>query len=108
MAMDFAGAQKSLEAAAGKPLKVPDFLPVPADVLQMLGSVNVPVLGFLTILSAVFFFGWRPTVAAGLGLAIGIAGPTLGIPAVDPLSASLLSLIAGAVLIVVLGWLLRQ
>jgi serine/threonine protein kinase len=108
MEFDFATAQKSLDKAAGKPLHVPEFLPIPGEVLQVFSSINVPVLGFCLMLCGIFFYGWRPTLVAIPGLILGIAGPMLGVPAVEPLSANLICLIVGAVLIIPVAWVLRQ
>ena len=83
-------------------------MPIPDDVLKALSTVNLPILGFLLMVSGVLHFGWRPTLVAVPGLMVGVAGPMLGVPAVDPLTAEQLSLIAGAVLILVVGWLLRE
>src|SRR5262249_4703983 len=76
--------------AKTEPLKLP-FLP--AEMAAPLNSYSVPVTGLLLMLSGVFYFGWRPSLAAVPGAAVGILGPTFGVPAVDPLSASQLSLI---------------
>ena len=108
MELNFAGAEKSLSAATGKPLRAPDFLPIPADVLQPISSINVPILGFLMLLSGLCYFGWRPSLVVIPGLIIGLAGPMLGVPDVPPLNANVLCLIIGAVLIVPAAWVLRQ
>ena len=60
------------------------------------------------MLSGMFYFGWRPSLVAIPGAVVGVAGPWLGIPAVEPLSAQSLSLIVGLVLILVAARFLRE
>jgi hypothetical protein len=108
MEFDFTAAQNSLAKATGKPLQVPDFLPIPGEVLQVFSSINVPILGFCLMLCGIFFYGWRPTLVAIPGLIVGIAGPMLGVPSFDPLSANTICLIVGVVLIIPVAWVLRQ
>ena len=109
VAFDFEAAGKGLDAARGKPLSL-SF--VPAEFTAPVNSYAVPITGFLLILSGLLYFGWRPSLAAIPGAAIGVLGPTLmasfGVPGVDPLSPQALSLIVAAVLILVVGRFLRQ
>ncbi|MBN9119839.1 MAG: protein kinase [Planctomycetes bacterium] len=95
--------------AATKPLTLPgDVVPVPDDLRPVLNTWALPLTGLLVLLNGVFYFGWRPTVVTVPGAAVALLGPMLGIPAVDPLTAQHLSLIIGAVLIIVVARFLRQ
>lgn len=81
---------------------------IPAEVKPALNSWALPATGLLVLLNGVFYFGWRPSLATVPGAAVAVFGPVLGVPAVDPLTAQHLSLITGAVLIVVVARFLRQ
>ena len=67
-----------------------------------------PLTGLLVILSGVFYFGWRPSLAVVPGAIIGVFGPALGVPEAGPLSPQMLSLAIGAVLILVVARFLRE
>jgi hypothetical protein len=92
------------EQSADRPLAVPV---LPAKVAGVVDSYRVPVAGLCLILSAAFFYGWRPSIPGVLGAALAVLGPRLGVPdtAVTP---EMLSMCAGAGLILVGGWLLRK
>jgi serine/threonine protein kinase len=107
-AFDFAGTGAALDKATGKPLQLPG---VPDTLTAPLSSYAVPVTGFLLLCSGVFYFGWRPSLAAIPGAALALLGPPLlkeaGVAGL-PLSAEAICLIAGGLLIVVGGRLLRS
>lgn len=105
VALNFDAAAKGLDAAVGKPLRV-SFLP--PEVTQLVNSYAVPITGLLLMLSGMLHFGWRPSLVAIPGAAVGTLGPMFGVPEVGPLSPQMLSLIAGAVLIVVVARFLRE
>ena len=105
---DVAAAQKAAEATGGaktKPLSV-SFLP--GAVTEPVNSFSVPVTGLLLMLAGIFYFGWKPSLVAIPGAAIGVLGPTLGVPELGPLSPGLVSMIAAALLIVVAARFLRE
>jgi hypothetical protein len=108
MEFDFDGAKKALAKASARPLHVPDFLPIPSEVLKLCGSISVPAVGLMLMLTGLIYFGWKPNLAAIPGAVVGIAGPMLGVPDVGPLTAQYLSLIVGAVLIVGVARFLRE
>jgi len=108
MELEFEAAKASLDKATGRPLQLPSFLPVPEVVLKPFSTINVALLGFLTIMAGIFFYGWRPNLAVIAGLVVGIGGPLLGIPDIGPVSANLVSLALGAVLILPVAWVLRH
>lgn len=105
-------AQKAAETtgkAATKPLKVPgDAVAIPTEAQPVLNSRALPLTGLLLLLNAVFYYGWKPTLVTLPGAVVALLGPTLGVPDAGPLSASLLSLAIGAVLILVVARFLRQ
>ncbi len=96
---------EAVAKATTKPLTLPF---VPTEFTEPINSYAVPITGFLLMLSGILYFGWRPSLAAIPGAAIGVLGPRFGMPEVAPLSASQLSLIIGSVLIVVVARLLRK
>lgn len=101
-------AKKDGEAAAKaktKPLVV-SF--VPAEITEPINSWAVPITGLLLMLSGIFYFGWMPSLVAIPGAALGVLGPMFGVPDVDPLTASQVSCIGGAILIVVVARFLRR
>jgi serine/threonine protein kinase len=106
------GAQQAATAAgkvATRPLTLPgDIVPIPADLKPSFNTWALPITGLLLLLNGVFYFGWRPTLVTLPGAAVALFGPLFGIPAVDPLTAQHLSLIIGAVLILVVARFLRQ
>lgn len=105
---NFSGAQQALNTAT-KPLAFPgDILSVPNELKPSLNTWALPVTGLLLLLNGVFYFGWKPTLVTVPGAALALCGPIFGIPAVDPLTAQQLSLIIGAVLILVVARFLRQ
>jgi hypothetical protein len=107
-AFDFAGAGAALDKAAGHPLHL---FGAPTEVTAPLSTYAAPITGFLLLLSGIFCFGWRPSLAALPGAAIALLGPLLlegaGVSGL-PVSAELLSLGVGAVLIAVGSWFLRR
>ena len=94
-----------LSESAGRPLSLPA---LPATISGTVDSYRVPVMGLLLLVSAIFFHGWRPSAAAGIGAFIALFGPALGLPEAGPFSPAMLSLTVGAGMILVVGWLLRK
>ena len=90
-----------------KPLALPGDV-IPAELQPAFNSWALPLTGVLVLLNGLFYFGWRPSLLTVPGALIAVFGPTLGVPAVAPLTAQHLSLIVGAVLIVVLSRFVRQ
>jgi serine/threonine protein kinase len=104
-------AQQAAEGAAQartQPLRLPAAIPVPELLRPALNSWALPATGLLVLLNGMVFFGWRPTVVTVPGAALALLGPQLGIPDVGPLTAQQVSLIAGAVLIMPVAWLVRH
>gem|GEM_PF-321910 len=105
---NLSGAQQALNTVT-KPLAFPgDVLSVPNELKPSLNTWALPITGLLLLLNGVFYFGWKPTLVTVPGAALAICGPLFGIPAVDPITAQQLSLITGAVLILVVARFLRQ
>ncbi len=109
---NFGGAQQAASAtgkAATKPLAVPgDVVPVPDELKSALNTWALPLTGLLVLLNGVFYFGWKPTLVTVPGAAVALLGPMFGIPDAGPLTAQHLSLLIGAVLILVVARFLRQ
>lgn len=103
---DFDGAWKA--ASATKPLALPGGIDVPAQLKPVLNTWALPITGLLVLLNGVCYFGWRPTLVTVPGAAVALFGPLFGVPDVAPLTAQHLSLAAGALLIVVVAWVLRK
>ncbi|HEX4611046.1 MAG TPA: serine/threonine-protein kinase, partial [Urbifossiella sp.] len=107
-AFDFAGAGASLVKATGKPLQLPA---VPTELTAPLGTYASPVTGFLLLCSGIFFFGWRPSLAAIPGAALALLGPIVlkEVGVADlPLGPQALCLLVGSLLIVAGGRALRE
>ena len=102
---DVSGAKKWFEAAEARPLSI-SF--VPTMFTEPINSFAVPIAGFLLMLAGACYFGWKSSVTAIPGAIIAVLGPSLGVPEVGPLSAQMLSLAIGAVLIVGASWLVRK
>ncbi|HEY1186374.1 MAG TPA: hypothetical protein VGE74_01900, partial [Gemmata sp.] len=103
-------AQQAASAAGQlttKPLALPGDV-CPAELKPALNSWALPATGLLVLLNGALYFGWRPSLVTVPGALVAAFGPTLGVPPVAPLAASHVSLIAGAVLIVVVARFLRQ
>jgi hypothetical protein len=109
---NFSGAQEAATAAGKvvtKPLAVPGgAFAVPEELKPALNTWALPLTGLLVLVNGVFYFGWRPTLVTVPGAAVALFGPVFGVPAVGPLTAQHLSLIIGAVLILVVARFLRQ
>ena len=109
---NFGGAQQAASATgktATKPLTLPgDVVPIPDDLKPALNTWALPLTGLLVLLNGVFYFGWKPTLVTVPGAAVALLGPMIGIPEAGPLSSQQLSLIIGAVLILVAARFLRQ
>ena len=109
---NFGGAQQAAGAAgkaATKPLAVPgDMVPVPDELKPVLNTWALPLTGLLVLLNGLFYFGWKPTLVTLPGAAVALLGPIIGIPDAGPLTAHHLSLLIGAVLILVVARFLRQ
>ncbi len=94
---------------ATKPLALPgDTVPVPDELKSSLNSLALPLTGVFVLLNGLLYFGWRPTLVTLPGAAVALCGPLFGVPDVPPLTAQHLSLIIGAVLILVVARFLRQ
>lgn len=102
--VDGNGAKKWFEADAARPLSIPL---VPSMVTDRVNSFAVPVAGLLLMLAGACYFGWKSSVTAIPGAIIAVLGPMF-IPVVGPLSAQMVSLAIGAVLIVGVSWLVRK
>jgi serine/threonine protein kinase len=81
---------------------------LPAAIGDPLNSYRVPVIGLCLLISAVFFYGWRTSIPAMIGMVVGVFGPSIGIPDVGPFSAPMASLTFGVGLIILIGWLFRK
>jgi hypothetical protein len=103
---DFDGAWKA--ASATKPLAIPGGVEIPAAIKPVFNTWALPITGLLVLLNGVCYFGWRPSLVTVPGAAVALFGPMVGIPDVAPLTAQHLSLAVGAVLIVVVAWVLRK
>ena len=68
----------------------------------------MPVAGLLLMLAGACYFGWKPSLTAIPGAIIAVLGPSFGVPDAGPLSAQMLSLAIGTVLIVGASWALRK
>ena len=102
--LDVNGAKKWFEADAARPLSI-SF--IPTMVTDHVNSFAVPVAGLLLMLAGACYFGWKSSVTAIPGAIIAVLGPMF-IPEVGPLSAQMVSLAIGAVLIVGVSWLVRK
>jgi len=100
--LDFTGAKAWLEAKDAKPLSVASVT------VEQVNTFAVPATGFLLMLAGACYFGWKSSATAIPGAAIALLGPALGIPELGPLSAQMVSLVIGAVLIVGVSWLVRK
>jgi hypothetical protein len=79
-----------------KPLSLP---PVPAVLTDPFASLNPGVAGLILVLSALLH-GPRITLFGWAGALLALAGPWLGVPALGPVTASEVSMAAGALLAV--------
>ncbi|QEL13233.1 protein kinase domain-containing protein [Limnoglobus roseus] len=91
--------------AVMKPLKL---AVLPDAVAKGVSHYGTPICGFLLMLSGILYYGWKPSLVAVPGVVIGVLGPTLGVPDVEPLKAWMLSTLVGGVLILVAGRFLRS
>ncbi len=102
-------ATTSTAKAATKPLRIPgDLFAIPANLQPSFNTWAFPLTGFLVLLNGLFYYGWRPTVVTIPAAALAIFGPLFGVPALDPLTAQQLCLIAGAILILIVARFVRH
>ena len=99
------GARKWFEAEKARPLSI-SF--IPTMFTEPINSFAVPITGFLLMLAGACYFGWKSSLTAIPGAIIAVLGPTLGVPEVGPLSAQMVSLAIGAVLIAGVSWFVRK
>jgi serine/threonine protein kinase len=81
---------------------------LPAVIGDPLNSYRVPMIGLCLLISAVFFYGWRTSIPAMIGMVVGVLGPSIGVPEIGPFTAPMASLTLGVGLIILIGWLLRK
>jgi len=81
---------------------------LPLEVTSLVDSYRVAIIGFCLLASALFFYGWRSTLPALLGVVIAIAGPAIGVPDVGEVKSGLMCLGIGIGVMMGLGWLLRK
>ena len=81
---------------------------IPTMFTKLIDSFAVPITGFLLMLAGACYFGWKSSLTAIPGAIIAVLGPTLGVPELGPLSAQMVSLAIGAVLIVGISWFVRK
>lgn len=99
------GALTLLGQTPGRALSLPL---IPGEVTALVDSYRVVLAGAMVLVSGLFFYGWRSTVPAVLGVALALFGKELDLPAAGPLTPALTGLVIGAALILPLGWLLRK
>jgi eukaryotic-like serine/threonine-protein kinase len=104
---DIGGAQKAFMANT-KPLNFPGIDALPDALLPAFNTWALPLTGLMLLLNAALYFGWRPTVVTLPGVAVALFGPVVGIPDAGPLLAQHISLIAGAIVILILARFVRQ
>jgi hypothetical protein len=102
---DIIGVLNALTEPLGNPANLPG---LPPAIAAQVNSYRIPIIGLCVLFSALFFFGWRSSVPAVVGVVVAVAGPKLGIPNAGEVSAGLLSLAIGIVVILGLGWFLRK
>ncbi len=81
---------------------------LPESVAKGISHYGTPICGFLLMLTALAWHGWKPSLVAIPGVVIGSMGPMLGIPDVDPIKAWMLSTLIGAILILGVSRFLRS
>ena len=102
---DLNGAKQWLEAADAKPLSM---AVLPPMITEHVNSFAIPLTGLMLMLAGACYFGWKSSATAIPGAVIAVLGPSLGVPEAGPLSAQMLSLIIGAVLILGVSWVVRK
>jgi hypothetical protein len=104
---DTGAAQKAF-AAPTQPVKVPGIDALPDALLRGFNTWALPLTGLMVLLNAALYFGWRPTLLTLPGAALALFGPAVGVPDAGPLLAQHVSLVAGAIVILILARFVRQ
>lgn len=81
---------------------------LPESVAKGVSHYGTPICGFLLMMTALAWHGWKPSLVAIPGVIIGSMGPMLGIPDADPIKAWMISTVIGAVLILGVSRFLRS